>query len=153
MIVQAPSQPASEPPITIGPFWPEIDPVKIRDDQRIDNTVTPERLRAVLIESAITTIEALADWKAAQIAAGNTALDTIAAEPIDGTSLLVHRFLRAVGCWAKALLIERYRDYDATAKGDRNADQLVDTISDCRRDYHNAIADIAGRPRTTVELI
>lgn len=153
MIVQAPSTPETETPIPIGAFWPAIDPVDIREAQRLDNTVTPPRLRAALIESASTTIEALAAWKIAQIELGYTTLAAVPSDEIDGATIIEHRFKRAVGSLAKALLLERLRDFDATAKGDKRADALTDPIDDCRRDHLHALADIAGRPRTTIELI
>lgn len=153
MIVQAPGTPAIEPPIAIGAFWPDIDPFEIREAQRLDNTVTPARLRPALIEAASTTIEALAAWKIAQIELGYTTLAAVPSDEIDGATIIEHRFKRAVGSLAKALLMERYRDFDATAKGDKRADALTDPIDDCRRDHLNALADITGRPRCTIELI
>lgn len=153
MIVTAPSPTPAETDIAIGSFWPAISPVEIREAQRLDNTVTPARLRPALIESASTTIEALAAWKIAQIELGYTTLSAVPSDEIDGASILVHRFKRAVGSLAKALLMERYRDFDATAKGDKRADALTDPIDDCRRDHLNALADITGRTRCTIELI
>ena len=152
MIIQAPSTPASEPLITSSAFWPKIDPVAIREQQRIDNTVPPARLRWAIIEAIATTNQALLAWRFAT-ADGVASLAEIEADEIDGTSTLVHRYQRAVGCLTKALLLERLRDYDATGKGDRKAEALTDPIDDCRRDHLNAIADITGAPRTTVELI
>jgi len=152
MIISAPSTPASEPPVASSDFWPKIDPVEIREQQRIDNTVPPVRLRYAIIEAIATTNKALLDWRftswpdAASLAA-------IEAEQIDGTSILVHRYRRAVGCMAKALLLERLRDFDATGKGDKKAESITDPIDDCRRDHLNAIADIVGVPRVTVDLI
>lgn len=153
MIVQAPSTPANEPPVVIGSFWPEIDPVEIREAQRLDNTVTPPRLRAALVEAAITTIESLAVWKTDQITLGYATLTAVPSDAIDGATIIVHRFKRAVGSLTKALLLERLRDFDATAKGDKRADALTDPIDDCRRDHLNALADITGRTRCTIELI
>ncbi|PKO49006.1 MAG: head completion/stabilization protein [Betaproteobacteria bacterium HGW-Betaproteobacteria-4] len=153
MIVNAPSTPESETPITIGAFWPDIEPFEIREAQRLDNTVTPPRLRSAIIESASTTIEALAAWKIAQIAIGYTTLSVVPSDEIDGSTIIEHRFKRAVGSLAKALLMERYRDFDASAKGDKRAEALTDPIDDCRRDHLNAIADITGRTRCTIELI
>lgn len=153
MIVSAPSQPAIEPPVALGDFWPEIDPADIREQQRIDTTVTPPRLRAALVEASITTIEALAAWKIARIADGYASLTTVPADAIDGKSILLHRFQRAVGCLTKALILERYRDFDSTAKGDKKADHQADPIDDCRRDHLNALADVTNRPRNTIELI
>lgn len=153
MIVAAPANPAIEPPIRLGEFWPEIDPADLREQQRIDGTITAPRLRAAAVEAAITTIEALAAWKIEQVAAGYASLAAVPADTVDGKSILLHRFHRAAGCLTKALILERYRDFDTTGKGDRKADQQTDPIDDCRRDHLNALADITGRPRATIELI
>ena len=153
MIIAAPTAPHNEPPIVSSPFWPDIDPALIREQQRLDNTTPPQRLRSALIEAIATTNNALLAWRQANEALGKTILDQVDAEQIDGTSILVHRYQRAVGCLAKAIILERTRDFDATGKGERKAEFLTDPIDDCRRDHLAAIADIAGRPRTTVELI
>lgn len=152
-IITAPSTPSSEPPIVSSLFWPEIDPVQIRDDQRIDNTISAPRLRSALIEAIATTNSALRDWRNTQTTSGIATLAEVESEEIDGTSALVHRYIRAVGCLAKAMIQERYRDIDTTGKGDKKADQLSDPIDDHRRDHLNAINDITGVSRTTVELI
>lgn len=151
-IVAAPSRPETERPIVSGPFWPEIDPAEIRDAQRIDGTVTPIRLRAALIEAIAGTNGELKAWRDERKAEGNATLADIDAEEIDGTSILVHRYLRAIGCHAKALLLERLRDFDSTGRGDK-ADDLKDPIDDHWRDYRRAISDITGSGRCTIELI
>jgi hypothetical protein len=153
MIIPVPASQTPEAPVVIGSFWTDIDPGYIRETQRIDNTITAPRLRATLIEAAAVVIAALAEWKTTQITAGFTSLPSVPADEIDGISINVHRYNRAIGCLAKALLLERYRDFDSTAKGDKKADQLTDPIEDCRRDSLHAIADIVGRPRLTIELI
>lgn len=152
-IVTAPSEPLFETPIVSGPFWPDIDPTEIREAQRIDNTVTPARLRGVLIEAIAACNFGLRSWRADRNAEGINKLADMEDEEIDGIGIRVHRYQRAVGCLAKALLLERYRDFDATGKSDKKAESVTDPIDDCRRDHLNALADITGRPRTTVELI
>ena len=152
-IVTAPTVPANEPMIVSGPFWPEIDPAQIREAQRIDGTIPAGRLRMVVIEAIATTNYSLRIWRDEQIANGISTMAAIEAEEIDHVSVLAHRYVRAVGCLAKALLLERYKDFDTSGKGDKRADMLTDPIDDCRRDHLNALADIVGRPRTTVELI
>lgn len=153
MIIPAPTPEAIEAPILSSAFWPEVSPAAIRDQQRIDNTIPPARLKSVIIEAIATTNGAMASWRLARENEGHIRLDAVEAETIDDVSLFVHRYHRAVGCLAKALLLERYRDFDSTGHGDRKADVLTDPIDDCRRDHLNAIADIVGRPRSTVELI
>lgn len=152
-VVTAPTAPQLEAAIVSGPFWPSIEPTEIREAQRIDNTVTPGRLRIALIEAIASTNYALRAWRDEQINKGINLLTDVEAEEIDDISINVHRYQRAVGCLAKALLLERYRDFDATGKGDKKADALTDPIDDCRRDHLHAVSDIVGRARTTVELI
>lgn len=136
-----------------GSFWPDIDPVKVRSTQKIDSTVTSDRLRDSLIESISTVNSQLEKWRLIQIAAGRSSLEEVPADEVDGISVLVNRYCRAVGCTAKALLIERYRDFDATAAGNKKADQMENPIDDLRRDARWAISDILGIGRSVVELI
>jgi hypothetical protein len=152
-IVAAPTPETEEEPITNGEFWPEVDPAIVRAEHRIDNTVTTVRLRHHLVEAIITTNRALKAWRLEREAEGIDKLEDVDAEEIDGTTELVIRYHRAVGCLTKALLLERFRDFDSTAAGDKKADALTDPIDDLRRDHLNAIADIVGRTRSTIELI
>ena len=152
-IVPAPTTPAEETAIVSGPFWPNIEISDIREAHRLDGTIPSLRLRTAIIEAIATTNYALRPWRDEQIANGIAKLEAIDAEKIDDVSILIHRYKRAVGCLTKALILERYRDFDTTGKGDKKADALTDPIDDCRRDHLAALADITGKPRTTVELI
>lgn len=134
-------------------FFPTIDIGAASAAMRQDGTVTPERLRGALIEAMLLVNDCLGVWRVEQQAAGHRALNAVPATRVNGVSAHVHRYLRAVYCEARASLIERYRDYDATAAGDRKAEQLMPAADDLRRDARWAISDIVGRPRTTVELI
>jgi len=154
LIIPAPTPETVEAAIASSAFWPSINPADIREEQRIDNTVTPVRLKATLIEAIAATNNALAGWRTTQqVLGGHAALADVPAEQIAEQSILVHRYRRAVGCLAKALLLERYRDFDSTGKGDKKAEGLTDPIDDHRRDHLHALADITGRSRCTVELI
>lgn len=154
MIITAPPPEAPEAEIVSSTFWPAINPVEIREAQRIDNTIPPGRLRAVLIESIATANNALAGWRTThQVVNNYGTLADVPADKIDNISVLIHRYKRAIGCLAKAILMERLRDYDATGKADKKAETLADTIDDARRDYLAAIADIIGQPRNIIELI
>ncbi|OIT10256.1 head completion/stabilization protein [Ralstonia solanacearum] len=134
-------------------FFPDIDVDQACAAMRLDGTVTPERLRAALVDAVLSVNDELAAWKARQLAAGFLALGAVPAQQIDGQSRYVHRYLRAVHCTAAAWLIERYRSFDATAAGDRKAEVENTSVDDLRRDARWTISDIAGTPRTTVELI
>lgn len=134
-------------------FFPDIDVDTATEAMRQDGTVTAERLRGALVEAALSVNADLAMWRAVQQAAGYATLEAVPAARIDGKSAHLHRYLRAVYCEARAGLIERYRDYDATAAGDRKAEALMQAVEDLRRDARWATSDIVGRTRSTVELI
>lgn len=151
-IATAPAS-TGQAPIANDGFFPELDFAQALATMRQDGTVTPDRLRAALVEAALSVNEELTTWKADQQAAGHANLEAVPAPSVDGKSAHEHRYLRAVYCQARAGLIERYRDYDATASGDRQAETMMLAVDDLRRDARWAISDIRGITRTTVDLI
>lgn len=152
-VVTSPAAEPAEPEITSGAFWPAIDPVAQRAGQRIDSSITPERLRAALIEAIASVNRELETWKQTQILAGYATLSAVPADTIDDVSVQMHRYQRAVGCLAKADVTERSRDFDTTNEGHRQADALNPVIDELRRDARWAISAILGIARTTVGLI
>lgn len=134
-------------------FFPEIDVNTALAAMRQDGTATAERLRAALVDAVLSVNDDLRSWQAMQQAAGHMTLEAVPTAQIDGKPAHLHRYLRAVYCEARAGLIERYRDYDATAAGDRKAEALMQAVEDLRRDARWAISDIVGRSRSTVALI
>ncbi len=139
--------------ITNSLFWPDIDLSQLRDAVRIDGTVTDERLTHAVINAISSVNRDLAVWKQAQQADGIATLADAAADEINGESELKQLYLRAVYATAKANLIERYRDYDATGDGHKSADKLELSTDDLYRDARFAIRDIIGETHTTIELI
>jgi hypothetical protein len=144
---------STPPPISSGDFWPAIDPADMRAVQRVDGTITDARLIACLRLAMASVEDELECWQQQQLALGRDTLADVPAKTIDGTSRLVLLYQRAVYATAKAELIERYADYDATADGKRRADDMACAIDDHRRYARYAIRDILGRPRHTVELM
>lgn len=152
-ITTSPVAAADEAEISSNGFYPNVDPAKVRESQRIDGTVTTQRLRDALIE-AIATVNAETEaWRLLREAEGYATLAEVPAPVIDEISINTHRYQRAVGCLAKATLIERYRDYDSTGSGNKKADELETPLDDQRRDARWAINDIIGLSRTTIALI
>jgi len=138
--------------VTNDGFFPDIDLEQLREQMRLDGTVTLARLRGAVVDAVISVNHELAAWKAGKVAAGVTSLaDTL--PKVGGASVYVTLYLSAVHRTAKADLTERYRDYDTTKSGEAKAEQLVDTVGDDRRQARWAIRDILGKPRSTVELI
>lgn len=139
--------------ITNTPFWPEISLSKFRQDMRTDGTVTPERLRQALLTAMAEVNADLYEFREKQQARGCADLNSVPAESIDGESQRVMLYRRAVFCWAKANLVERYRDFDATGEGNKKADEYAQTADELMRDARWAISRVQDLPHMTVELI
>ncbi|SEA27663.1 head completion/stabilization protein [Marinobacterium iners] len=142
-----------EPDIANSAFWPHVSLTDCRAVMRIGSEITPERLREALINGIIDTNADLAAWRFTQEQAGHADLAAVPAEEIDGDSINLTLYRRAVYNFAKAELTERYRDYDSTLQGGDRADNLDPTIDQYRRQAILAIRQISGRQRTTVDLI
>ena len=148
------ASPASKlAPVTAVPFWPEIDVDALREAIRVPGDVLAARLRNTVVVAVASVTRELALWQARKEADGYTALADIPAQQIDGESVLLQLYRRAVQCGTAVELHERYRSYDATAQGNQRADDLTPTIDELRRDHRNAISDLQGLRRVTVELI
>lgn len=148
-------KPTAEAPIINDGFWPDVSPSDARTAMRLDTgTSTAERLRHALINAMIEVGADVATWVEEQRAKGYTKLDDVPSRvSIDGKSMVLHCYLQAVYCYAKASIIDRTPDYDVTAAGQRKVEQLDDAACDLRREALWAISRIKARPRTTVELI
>ncbi|MFY4039353.1 head completion/stabilization protein [Achromobacter xylosoxidans] len=148
-------KPVSEDAIKNDGFWPDISPSDARAAVRLDDgTVTPGRLRQALTTAILEVGRDLTDWTDARRAEGYATLSEVPSRAtIDGKSMLLHSYLQAVYCYAKASIIERMPDYDLTAAGQRKQEAFTDAPADLRRDALWAISLIKGRPRATVELI
>lgn len=149
----APATSATASTITNGPFWPDIEPDALRKTMRLDGTVTNERLEHAVINAALQVNGDLKNWRIANQLLGFGSLVQVPAEQINGQSIYLQLYLRAVYCLTKANLIERYSDFDSTAKGLKAGEELTDSITDLRRDARFAIRDILGESHVTVELI
>lgn len=145
--------PGAEAIIVNDGFFPDIDPADIRRDARISESITAPRLRAAILGAILTVAYDLEAFAKAAIAAGHTTLGAIPAPQLDGQSVQLIRYRRAVALYAKAELVERYRDFDTTSAGGNQADELAPSIGELRRDAMHAVREILGKRRTTVELI
>lgn len=134
-------------------FWPSINLDSMRETLRIDSSVTEARLETAVVAAIICVNRDLAKWRMAQQARGFTLLADVPADELLTSSERVHLYVRAVECAAGAEVCERYRGYDSTASGSKNADETAPTIDDYRRDQRWAVRDLLGLSRTTVELL
>lgn len=135
------------------PFWPDVDLSEFRSVMRTDGTVTQPRLKQVVL-TAISEVNAeLYDFRNQQQQLGYRALAEVPAEMLDGQSERLRHYHSAIFCWARAVLNERYQDYDATASGVKRGEELAEASGDLWRDARWAISRVRDAPHCTVELI
>lgn len=135
------------------PFWPDVSLSEFRSVMRTDGTVTQPRLKQVLL-TAISEVNAeLYDFRNRQRMLGFQALAEVPSDVLDGKSERIQHYHNAVYCWARAVLNERYQDYDATASGVKRGEELAEASGDLWRDARWAIRRVQDAPHCTVELI
>lgn len=138
--------------VTGGKFWPAIQLSDLRLAARITGSVTTSRLIHVTTEAVAHVTDQLQDWQIEQESSGYATLAEVPAQKINGESVKVYRFRRAVYSVTRALVLENYRDVDTTPKGEKAADALDAQCSDLWRDARWSIADIQRVPRIYAEL-
>ncbi|EGM2428434.1 phage baseplate assembly protein V [Escherichia coli] len=135
------------------PFWPDVDLSEFRSVMRTDGTVTQPRLKQVAL-SAISEVNAeLYEFRRRQQMLGYTSLAEVPAEQLDGKSERIQHYFNAVYCWARAMLNERYQDYDATASGVKRGEELAEASGDLWRDARWAISRVTEIMRLITNLI
>lgn len=134
-------------------FWPDIDLATFRSVMRVDGTVTPQRLKQVVLTAMAEVNAELYPWRERQELRGFNGLADVPAEQLNGRSVRLHHYENAVWCWARAVLNERYQDYDATAAATKRGEELADAIGDLWRDARWAVSRVQNAPHCTVELI
>lgn len=139
--------------ITSSAFWPAVSLVDLRKVMRLDGQVTTERLQHAAIEAIANVNNELAPWRIRQQAATFEQLADIPAEIIDGESVLLQRYRRAVYSHTKANLTERRRDVDTTGDGEKRVEAMDTTLTDLWRDARWAMQDIQGNRRGIAELV
>ncbi|WP_413742290.1 head completion/stabilization protein [Sodalis sp. RH15] len=154
LVIPAPRPDAeAEPLIQNTSFWPAVDPAMMRDILRYEGTITPLRLRHAL-KSAIAEVNTeLWEYRKEQMTLGFTTLEDVPADHIDGESIKLSEYRRAVSAITAASLTERYRGYDASAHGGKKAEEMESRIDDLWRDARISISNVAGKRHCIIGLL
>lgn len=134
-------------------FFPDVDPKRVREEMRLEQTVSPVRLRRAIKAGIAETNAELRDWRDRQRDAGYETLAVVPTDELDGESVRVFHYFNAVCAMTTATLYERYRGVDASAKGDKKADSIDSTIDELWRDMRWSVARIQDKARCIVGQI
>ncbi|HEX4500242.1 MAG TPA: head completion/stabilization protein [Scandinavium sp.] len=151
--VVIPPVPEAEPVIKNTAFFPDVDPKRVREEMRLEQTVSPVRLRRAIKAGIAETNAELREWRDLQRDAGYARLEDVPTDELDGESVRVFHYFNAVCAMTTATLYERYRGVDASAKGDKKADSIDSTIDEMWRDMRWSVARIQDKARCIVGQI
>lgn len=141
---QLPTLPDETPCVIYQDWWPYIDVADAREVIRVSGTITQARLVESLQNAVWSINRELSTWADTQ----RQIIPDALTDP-----RLAGLYRRAVYCYAKAELIERYRDFDLTNAGSKKAEDTDAVAADARRNLRWAISDMLGKSRTTVEML
>lgn len=144
---------ASPQIITNNGFFPPINTDDFVKTQKLDGIIADDRLLFALTLAVSQTNSELVNWQIKQEGMGYFSLDDVPSSQLNNKSRLVSLYQQAVFSFAKASLLEKYRDFDTTALGNKKAENVEPNIDAYRRDARWAISDIQGKSRSVVELI
>ena len=147
----------AEPLVANDPWFPAVTPTDVRDAANLDGTATEARLRNALRDAFDTVNRELSDYRERMELAGHATLAEVPARQLDGQSLQVLRYRRAVVASVQAQLVDVHREIDTTPHSDGKEGRIRERL-DVKRNAHLralrlAISDLLGIARTTVELI
>ena len=112
---------------------------------RLEQTVAPARLREA-IKTGIAETNAELFVAGTADCRGFSKLADVPADDLDGESVRVFYYLRAVTSMATATVYERYRGVDASARGDKKADSIDTTVDELWRDMRWAVSRVQTNP-------
>lgn len=143
--------PVSDDIVTTPPFMPDLSVKEFGDAMKLDGTVTPARMAYALKDASISVCRELTPFALEILSQG--LFETLDEYDIENGSQHTFSFKKAVYNTAKAQLTEHYRDYDTGRDASARSKELTPTIDSCYRNARNAIADITGKPHSTIELV
>lgn len=146
-----------EPAVTNDGWFPDMLPAQVRSACNLDGTVTPDRLRPALQNAMLSVNAQLQDWALEQRSRwGYEKLADVPSPQVGGESAKLLHYRRAVHAALQADLVQTFRGMPAISTGnklERDNDELQQTAAEYLRQLRNAISDIRGSARCTVELL
>lgn len=129
-------------------FFPSISLDAIKEEVRIDGSVTDARIKQTLLEEIIDVNRLLSG-----IVQTDKTLIDLATDQIDGKADTEILYFSAIANGVAAKIAEKYRTYDSTNSGSKKAEEVSATINEYRRNKVFAIQQLKGENHSIVELI
>lgn len=143
-------------------FFPDISLRDFQERYRVNNGQSETRQMQALqramqrINRELLDDDAMEEggnWVCQQVKKGFYTLETVPSNHYGGCSEKVMQYRTAIYAHAKARLTERYRDTQTTRTGHDRADDMDLTVDDYDQESREALRQLMGKPRCTIDLI
>lgn len=137
------------------PFFPVIDLTNFREVMRIEANISSSRVYHAALEAVAHVNGQLKKYRISAVQVGKSTLAETgdSDDVINGESVKTIHYRRAVYCYAKSLLLEKYADTEPSGKAGERAEMKQSQAEDYRREAHYATAAVMGERRCDAELI
>lgn len=129
-------------------FWPAISPATLRDIFSVKQDVNPSRLSHLVTMAIITTNDELKN-----LTIGYKEDGINSSTELEDAARLNNLYKHAVYSTVMVSVIDNSRDYDATASGREDTDDIEKAMDTQRSNAAIAIRTLLGLSRSNVELI
>lgn len=143
-------------------FFPDIHLRDFQERYRVNNGQGESR-QIQMLQQAMQRInrELLDDdameeggnWVCQQVRKGFFTLESVPSVQYGDCTEKLMQYRTAIYAHAKARLIERYRDTQTTRPGHDRADDMELTVDDYDQESREALRQLLGKPRCTIDLI
>ncbi|USE39134.1 head completion/stabilization protein [Endozoicomonas sp. SCSIO W0465] len=139
--------------ISNQPFWPELNLQDFVVNYRVPNDMNVKTVREHLIQAMTDINLRLSEFRSEYTEMDVVDLANVPAEAIDGESILVILYRRAVFCRAKASICRDFPTIDRREPADNQAKSAPETEAVYLRFADEAIRQMLNLSDITVELI
>lgn len=135
-------------------FWPKLSVLIFRTEYRVVDSIDNHECKQSILKALLFVTDALQPIYKDAIKHGYATFDDIPSDQFYGTTKNKQRFEIAVFSYAKAGILERFRDVDTTRlAGSDKAEKQEPSIDDLVADAMGAIRELLGDPSTYAQLI
>ncbi len=131
-------------------WYPDIESEDFRNTMRVGDNIVNEQVLFSIQKAMLSVNNDLSLWQSTQNALHFNDIESICYGEETKLQLL---YRSAIYNYAKALLVDSYRDYDLTKSGHDKADELETKVDSYRQLSIEAVRMIIQKPRISVELI
>lgn len=147
----------AEPMVGNDGFFPAVDCEALRNDIRLDGTVTAARLRLAVVDAMLAINTELQQWRIEQEHAGHATLGDVPSPMLGGESAKAHQYRKAIYAHVGAAVAEAYRDLDTLPQGAGKEHRVMSALETRVDSFHQqlrwTLADLQGKSRVIAELL